>query len=164
MRLPETVKCVAIVLAVALTPAVAAAEPPLSWPDATGVTSTDRSCRIVFEVLDPGDKPIRTGYVIAVDKTVDPDHQPAYEVDQDAAGHYSFKGGGIADLSGQVKDGKVDIAGAGKVFTVEVALPGEMNRAAIIHRQCTSDVAVLAFVPPSPATGNMFGEWRWVVP
>jgi len=165
MRLPETVKCVAIFLAGAwLVPALAAAEPPLSWPDATGVTPTDRACKIVFQVLDASDKPIHTGYAIAVDKNVDPDHQPSYEVDQDAAGKYSFKGGGIADLSGQVKDGKVEIMGAGKAFTVEVALPGQMNRAAIIRRQCTSDVATLVFVPPSQANGNLFGEWRWVAP
>jgi hypothetical protein len=121
------------------------------------------ACTVLFRVVRSGSMaPVASGFQVAVDKTVDMDHPAAYKMGSGAGGHATFSGGGLQDLTSQMRNGVLRIDDASAHFDLEVAFANGAFGSALIHRQCFAPQTVLLYVvnPDNPSEEGHY--WLWV--
>ena len=107
-------------------------------------------------------EPMTTGFQVAVDLTVDLDHPASYKMGAGPGGKATFAGGGLKDLTSQLRKGVLRIDNAPEKFDVETAYSsGEFN-GVLIYRQCFGPQTVLLHVVNDPAKLSDGGYWLWV--
>jgi hypothetical protein len=133
---------------------------------ASSSRASSESCSVQFSVVQPTTlAPIAMAYRVAVDASYDPDHPPAYSIGLDAAnpGKPFFSGGGLREVTGQVKSGVVSIPNPSNMFSIELAFAGDAGfGSATVYRQCGGkSTARLLYVLKNPAKPSDGGEWVW---
>ena len=122
------------------------------------------SCSLTFKVVRAGSNaPIPSGFQVAIDTTVDLVHPASYKIGLAAGGHAAFSGGGLHEVTAQMRDGAFRIGNAPPQWDMEVQLGGNAGSAsALIYRQCFGRQPVLLMVVKNPAKLADGVEWRWV--
>ena len=131
-------------------------------PIAPAAPSRD-SCTVLLRTVRAGSmEPVTTGFQLAVDLTVDLDHPASYKMGAGPGGKATFVGGGLKDLTSQLRNGVLRIDNAPEKFDVETAYStGEFN-GVLIYRQCFGPQTVLLHVVNDPAKLSDGGYWLWV--
>ena len=126
-------------------------------------TPSRNSCTVLLRTVHAGSmEPMTTGFQVAVDLTVDLDHPASYKMGAGPGGKATFAGGGLKDLTSQVRNGVLRIDNAPEKFDVETAYStGEFN-GVLIYRQCFGPQTVLMHVVNDPAKLSDGGYWLWV--
>ena len=101
-------------------------------------------------------QPIVSGFQVAIDTTVDQDHPASYNVGISAEGHATFKGGGLHEVTAQLRNGTFRIDNAPKLFYLDAQFGKGGEASANIYRTCVSPQTVLLPVVKNPANG-----YRW---
>lgn len=121
------------------------------------------SCTVLFRVVRTGSMaPVATGFQVAVDKNVDMDHPAAYKMGSGAGGHATFSGGGLKELTSQMRDGVLRIDDASAHFDMEVAFGNGAFGSTLIHRQCFAPQTVLLYVVNPDKLSEAGTYWLWV--
>jgi hypothetical protein len=126
-------------------------------------TPSRNSCTVLLRTVHAGSmEPMTTGFQVAVDLTVDTEHPASYKMGAGPGGKATFAGGGLKELTSQLKNGVLRIDNAPEKFDVETAYgTGEFN-GVLIYRQCFGPQTVLLHVVNDPAKLSDGGYWLWV--
>ncbi len=137
------------------------AEPASNFSNATAPPATPQSCTVLFRMVQKGSmSTIARGYQIGIDREVDERNPPSYQFGPDASGHMLVSGGGLTEVTRQMRNGVLRIDNAGNAFHVEIRVPNGGGEATI-YRQCAGPQTTLLFVVNS--LGDMTpGDWLWV--
>ena len=142
--------------------------PPAATPDMVDATMPPPSantCSPTFKVVRAGSNtPITTGFQVAIDTTYDVDHPPHYTIGVGAVGHSTFSGGGLHEITAQMRDGAVRIDSAPKYWEMDVLFGDAGSASALIYRQCFGAQPVLLLVLENPAKISDGAQFRWVKP
>jgi hypothetical protein len=132
---------------------------------ATHGPGSKNSCSIVIRAVQAGTMaPLNRKIQIAADMTYDIDHPPAYTFGMAVDGTQTFSGGGMRELTSQMRNGMLRIDNPPPYFNLELNLinPGQGAGGALIYRQCFAPVTVLLYVVVDPNDGNKGSDWLWV--
>jgi hypothetical protein len=122
---------------------------------------SDNSCTILYRVVRAGSmEPITSGYQVAIDTTFDPQHPPSYTTG--AGVRATFSGGGIHEVTGQLRKGVLRIENAPKQFYLETYFGAAGDSTATLYRHCYAPETVLLFVVKNPARISDGGDWLYV--
>lgn len=107
-------------------------------------------------------QPIASGFQVAIDREVDIEHPAHYVIGVSDTGHGTFSGGGLHEVTGEMRNGTLRIGAAPKVFDIEVAFPGGSgSTSALIYRQCPRPQSVLLMVVQDPQNLSKGVDWLW---
>ena len=124
---------------------------------------SQNSCIVLFRVVRAGSmEPIATGFQVAVDPTVDIQHPASYTMGVGADGHVRFSGGGLHEVTGQIRNGVLRIDNVPPQFDLETAFGNAGSSSALIYRHCFAPETVLLYVVKNPAKISDGGDWLWV--
>lgn len=126
--------------------------------------ATKNSCTAVIRVVKAGTmEPITSGFQIAVDLDYEKEPTPHYSIGvSDQAGHTTWSGGGVKDVTSRMRNGVIRIENIPEQFTLFTAFPGYSSGDGLTYRQCFAPQTVLLFVVKNPAKLSDGGEWLWV--
>jgi hypothetical protein len=125
-------------------------------------TPSRSSCTVLLRTVHAGSmEPITTGFQVAVDLTVDLDHPASYKMGG-TGGKATFAGGGLKELTSQLRNGVLRIDNAPEKFDVETAYSNGGFNGVLIYRQCFGPQTVLLHVVNDPAISSDGGYWLWV--
>jgi hypothetical protein len=122
------------------------------------------SCTVVLRVVRAGTMaPITTKIQVAIDTSYDMEKPPHYEFGMGRDGSQSFAGGGIREITNQVRNGMVRIDNPPAYFNLGVNLmkPGTGAGMGLIYRQCFAPQTVLLYVVKNPDQPSEGGDWLW---
>jgi hypothetical protein len=143
-----------------------AAETGASAADFTLAThgpASANSCTVIFRVVRAGSlTPITSGFQLALDRTVDPDHPGGYTIGLGEVGHSTFSGGALHEVTGQLQNGVLRIDDAPPLFDIETAFGRAGSSSALLYRQCFGPQTVLLYVLKNPARISDGDDWLWV--
>jgi hypothetical protein len=121
------------------------------------------SCTVLFRVVRADTMaPIASGFQVAIDPKIDFDHPASYSVGIDPQGHAIFAGGGLKDLTGQLRNGVLRLDNAPATFDIETVFGKAGSSSAVIYRQCPSPQTVLLLVVKNPQKLSDGSDWLWV--
>jgi hypothetical protein len=121
------------------------------------------SCSVLLRAVQAGSmQPIAGGWQVAIDTTVDPNHMPSYSMGESANGHATFSGGGLHEVTAQMRNGELRIDNAPPQFDVEAYFGRGGSASALIYRHCVSPRTVLLLVVKNPAKLSDGADWLWV--
>jgi len=127
--------------------------------------STSRnSCTVLLRAVRAGSMaPVTSGFQVAVDRTIDPDHPASYQMGVGAGGHMTFAGGGLKEVTSQIQNGVLRIDDAPVHFYLEMAFGNGGSTSALIYRQCFGPQTVLLHVVKNPdQISDGTNYWLWV--
>ena len=125
--------------------------------------ASSNACTVLFRIVRAGAMdPIASGFQVAVDPTVDVDHRASYSIGVSAQGHATFSGGGLRELTAQLRNGVLRIENAPALFDVEAVFGNRGSISALIYRQCAGPQTVLLLVVKNPEKLSDGGDWLWV--
>lgn len=134
-----------------------------NFASATKPPSSPNPCSVLFRIVPAGSmEPITSGFQIALDPTVDPAHRPRYVIGLGTRGHIGFAGGGLHEVTAQMKGGVLRIENAPPQFDMELCFTDGGCSSAIIYRQCTGPEASLIYAVRDPDNLAEGGDWLWV--
>jgi len=120
------------------------------------------SCSVLLRVLRAGTmEPIISGFQVAIDPAVNPDHMPSYTVGAGADGHATFSGGGLHEMTAQLRNGVLRIDNAPPQFYLDTYFGKAGDASALIYRNCISLQTVLLLVVKNPAKLGEGADWLW---
>ncbi len=121
------------------------------------------SCSVLLRVVRAGTmQPIASGFQVAIDTNVNPDHMAAYSTSESANGHATFSGGALHEVTAQLRNGALRIENAPSQFQVETYFGKAGSASALIYRNCVSPQTVLLLVVENPAKMGQGADWLWV--
>jgi hypothetical protein len=122
------------------------------------------SCAVLLRVMRAGSMaPVVNGFQVALDKTVDLDHPAGYQMGIGSGGHATFSGGGLKEVTSQLRGGVLRIDDAPLHFDLEMAFGNGGSSSALIHRQCFGPQTVLLYVVKNPEkVSDGTNYWLWV--
>ena len=118
------------------------------------------SCSVVLRVVHAGSmSPITSGFQVAIDTTYDVDNPPHYSFGVHNDGSQSYSGGGVREITSQVRNGMVRIDNPPAYFNlgVNVYKPGSAGDLGLVYRQCFAPTTVLLYVAKDSG-----GDFLWV--
>jgi hypothetical protein len=120
------------------------------------------SCTMLFRVVRAGSmQPIVNGFQVALDQAVDLEHPAAHTIGVNNEGHSTFSGGGLHELTSQLRNGVLRVENVPAQFDVELVFTKGESSSALIYRHCVAPQSVLLFVVKNPDKLSD-GEWLWV--
>jgi|GEM_PF-1342444 len=126
-------------------------------------TPSSNSCTVLFRVVHTGSMaPVTSGFQVAVDKTVDVNHPAAYKMGSGPGGRATFSGGGLKELTSQLRNGVLRIDDAPAQFDMEIGFANGGFTSALIYRQCFGPETVLMHVVNPENTSDGTHWWVWV--
>jgi hypothetical protein len=127
-------------------------------------TATTGSCAVLFKVVKAGTmEPITHGFQVAADLLVATEGTPSYVFGVGGPGPATFKGGGIHEVTSQLRNGvlRLDNAPAKFALAVDFGSNGSAD-ADMIYRQCYAPQTVLLLVVKDTAKISDGADWIWV--
>jgi len=124
---------------------------------------SQNSCSMLFRVVKAGSmEPIASGYQVGVDLMVATEPTPSYKIGIGANGHSTFSGGGLHEVTSQMRNGVLRLDNIPAQFELDVEFGTAGSSSANIYRQCFAPQTVLLFVVKNPANLGEGGEFLWV--
>ena len=121
------------------------------------------SCTVVFRVVKAGSmEPITSGFQVAVDLNRAHEGSPCYTIGLSNEGHATFSGGGLHEVSSQIRNGVLRLDGAPDHFDLELAFGNGGSSSALIYKQCFAPQTVLLYVVKDPGRLSDGAEFLWV--
>ena len=125
--------------------------------------ASKNSCSIEFKVVHAGSlQPIAEGFQVAIDTTVDVDHPASYVMGLSNTGRTTFSGGGLHEVTGQMRNGALVIRNIPGVLDMEVTFGKGGASSALIYRQCFTPQTTLLLVVKNPDKLSDGARWLWV--
>ncbi len=121
-------------------------------------------CLVTFRIVKAGTmEPVTVPYQVAIDTTYDQDHPPSYSMGVSDSGHMTYSGGGLHEITDQIHNGVLRLAGLPKYFNIAVQF-GKAGGAGpgLIYRQCFKPQTVLLLVVKNPDKISEGADWLWV--
>lgn len=133
------------------------------YADATMPPASSNSCSVLFRVVRAGSlQPVTSGFQVALDTTANPDRPANYVIGMGEPGKSSFSGGGLHEVTGQLRNGVLRIDNAPATFHLEANFGNPAGDAsALIYRQCVGPQTVLLFVVKNPGNLHESTDWLW---
>lgn len=131
--------------------------------ESTTATSSN-TCTVLFKVVKAGTmEPITHGFQVAADLLVATEGTPNYVFGVGGPGPATFKGGGIHEVTSQLRNGvlRLDNAPAKFALAVDFGSSGSAD-ADMIYRQCYAPQTVLLLVVNNTAKISDGADWIWV--
>lgn len=120
------------------------------------------ACTVLIRTANAGSmEPITGGFQMAIDITVVMDHPAAYTFGVGDDGHQTFSGGGIREVTGQLKGGVYRFENAPGYFYVKLVFGKGGEASANIYKQCNGAQSELLFVVKNTANLTEGGDWVW---
>jgi hypothetical protein len=117
-------------------------------------------CSVAFKVVRAGTlAPVAIRYAVGLD--LDQNTNGNYTVGVGLAGTAKFSGGGIRDVSPQIRNGALRIANAPPHFYLDVEFGDAGSAAALIYRQCFAPETTLLLVVKNPDKLSDGADWLW---
>jgi hypothetical protein len=135
---------------------------PGNWVSASNGPGSKNTCSILLRVVAAKTMaPINRKYQVAIDTTYVMENPPHYTFGVGEDGTSTFSGGGLHEITDQVRNGmlRVDNPPAYFTFTVNVPTPHEGAAGGFIYRQCFAPVTMLYYIlkdPTDPGKGTDF--------
>jgi hypothetical protein len=133
-----------------------------NWVSASTGPGSKNTCSILLRVVAAKTMaPINRKYQVAIDTTYKQENPPSYTFGVGDDGTSTFSGGGLHEITNQVRNGmlRVDNPPAYFTFTVNVPTPHEGAAGGFIYRQCFAPVTMLYYIlkdPSDPGKGTDF--------
>jgi hypothetical protein len=125
--------------------------------------ASQNSCAADIRVMRAGSmQPMAGGFQIALDTTVNLEHPASYQTGISADGKATFSGGGIREMTSQLRNGVLHIDNLPPYFHVEAHFGKGGDSDALIYRHCFAPSTVLVFVVKNPDRLSDGGDWLWV--
>jgi hypothetical protein len=158
----------------------AAAPPPLTEAELIAAETGDSAANYVNAIYGPGSKnscsvvlrvvraksmtPIVNRLQVAIDTTYNVDNPPHYVYGMGTDGSQTFSGGGVHEITNQIRNGMVRIDNPPAYFNLGVNLmkPGTGASVGLIYRQCFAPTTVLLYVVKDAENPDQGGDWLWV--
>ncbi len=120
-------------------------------------------CSMLFRVVKAGSmEPIANGYQVGVDLNVATEPTPSYKIGVGTNGHSTFSGGGLHEVTSQIRNGVLRIDNIPAQFELDAEFGSAGSSSANIYRQCFAPQTVLLYVIKNPANLSEGGEFLWV--
>ncbi len=120
------------------------------------------SCTVLFRIVRAGSmQPMVNGFQLALDPTFDLDHPAAHTIGVNNEGHSTFSGGGLHEVTSQLRNGVLRIENVPPQFDLELVFTKGESSSALVYRQCVAPQTVLLYVVKNPDKLND-GDWLWV--
>jgi hypothetical protein len=121
------------------------------------------SCTVLYRVVKAGTmEPVTSGYQVALDTTIDINNMPGYSIRHSQDGRATFAGGGLHDVTAQIRNGVLRIDNPPAQFELDTEFGNAGSSSALIYRQCYGPQTVLLYVMKNPANAGEGGEFFWV--
>jgi hypothetical protein len=123
------------------------------------------SCSVVLRVVQAKTMtPVTAGFQVAIDTTWDVDHPTAYTFGVGEDGSSTYSGGGLHEITNQIRNGIVRIDNPPPYFnlSVNVKLPHHGAGTALIYRQCFAPQTVLLYVVKDLGRPTQSADYLWV--
>jgi hypothetical protein len=121
------------------------------------------SCTVLFRVMKAGSmEPITSGFQVALDLNLATEPQPSYTIGLSREGHAIFSGGGLREVTSQMRNGVLRIDNPPGHFDLEIAFGNAGSSSALIYKQCFAPQTVLLYVIRNPDKLSDGGEFLWV--
>jgi hypothetical protein len=131
--------------------------------NAISAAPSPNSCSVVFRVVKAGTmQPVAPGFQLAIDTSIDPDHMPAYSTGISTAGHATYSGGALREVTAQMRNGAYRLDNAPAHFYAQANFGTAGEASAVIHRACVGPQTVLLLVVKNPAKLGEGADWLWV--
>jgi hypothetical protein len=125
--------------------------------------ASKNSCTAVLKVVRAGSmEPLTSGFQVAVDTTLDVEHPPHYTIGIGSNGQNTFSGGGLHEVTGQMRNGQLRIENVPSALQIELTFGKAGDASALIYRQCFAPQTTLLFVVKNPDKLSDGGHWLWV--
>jgi hypothetical protein len=133
---------------------------PGTYVSANSGGPSQERCTVQFSVVQPKTlTPIPSAYRVAVDPAHDFDKPASYTI----GGTPLFSGGGLHEVTDQLRSGVLTLADLSSGFDVEIVFGGDAGfGSATLYRRCAGkSTARLLFVLNNAAKPSDGGEWVW---
>jgi hypothetical protein len=130
--------------------------------EATNGPGSENSCTVLYRVVRAGTlEPVTSGFQVALDTTLDPSHPPSYTIGRSPDGQATFAGGGLREVTAQMRNGVLGIDHPPAQFELDTEFGNGGSASALIYRQCFALQTVLLYVVKDPANVGEGGDWLW---
>ncbi|HUA63613.1 MAG TPA: hypothetical protein VML19_32960 [Verrucomicrobiae bacterium] len=138
-------------------------EPASNFVIATHVTeASPQSCTVLFRMVQYKTmNTITEPYQIGLDRDPDDKNSGDYAFGRDANGTMLVKGGHLAEVTSQMRNGVLRIENATPEFYIVIRVPNG-GASSAIRRQCFGPVTTLLLVVDSLDRMGTRGDWLWV--
>ena len=125
---------------------------------------SSNSCSVVLRVVNAKTMTPIPHIQVAIDTTYDVDHPPHYDFGMHNDGSQTFSGGGIREITSQVRNGRVSLGTPPAAFMLGVNLiqPGRGAGMGLVYRQCFAPTTVLLYVVKDYGQASQSGDFLWV--
>jgi hypothetical protein len=121
------------------------------------------SCAVLFRVVKAGSmEPILSGFQVALDLNLATEPRPSYTIGLSREGRATFSGGGLHEVTSQMRNGVLRIDNPPDHFDLETASGNGGSGSALIYKQCFAPQTVLLYVVKDPDKLSDGGEFLWV--
>jgi hypothetical protein len=121
------------------------------------------SCSVLFRVVKAGSmEPILSGFQVALDLNRAHEGSPSYTIGLSNEGHATFSGGGLHEVTSQIRNGVLRIDNPPDHFDLETAFGNGGSGSALIYKQCFAPQTVLLYVITNPDKLSDGAEFLWV--
>jgi hypothetical protein len=133
------------------------------YADAIMPPASNNSCSMLFKVVRTGSLEVVTGgYQVAIDTTVNVEHPANYVMGVGPGGRSTFSGGGLHEVTSQVRNGVLRIDNVPAQFDMELAFGKGGAGSALIYRQCYGPQTTLLLVVKNLDKLSDGARWLWV--
>jgi hypothetical protein len=124
---------------------------------------SQNSCTVLLRVVKASTMgPITGGFQVGVDLNLATELTPSNTIRLSKEGLACFAGGGLHEVTSQIRDGVLRIDKTHAQFDLETAFGSAGSSAALTCKQCFGAQKVLLYVIENPAKISDGGEWLWV--
>jgi hypothetical protein len=135
---------------------------PADFVSAIMPPPSSNSCTVQVRVMRAGSmQPIVNGFQIAVDTTYNVDHPPHYRTGVGTDGKATFSGGGLRELTGELRNGALRLDNPPPYFHMEAFFGKGGSSDALIYRQCFGPQTTLVLVVKNPNQLSDGADWLW---
>lgn len=121
------------------------------------------SCAVLFRVVKAGSMvPIANGFQVALDLNLANHPSPSYTIGLSREGRATFSGGGLHEVTSQMRNGVLRIDNPPDHFDLETAFGNGRSSSALIYKQCFAPQTVLLYVVTNPGKLSDGAEFLWV--
>ena len=130
--------------------------------DAIMPPASRTSCSVQFKIVRAGSMtPIASGFQVAADMNVNPEHAASYQIGAGPNGA-TFSGGNLREITARFRNGVLKLDNVPAQWDMEVYSAKAGSASALIYRQCFGAQPTLLLVLKNPEKVSDGADWRWV--